>query len=267
ATLDVFEQLRRDGVIYTELRFAPLLHTERGLTPEQVVAAVDAAMVEGSAQTGIEARLILCTLRHFTREQGLETAQLATRFAAMPGSHVAAIDLAGDEAGFPLEPHVPAFAYAAEHGLARTAHAGEALGAESVRETLAALHPARIGHGARSVEDTALVESMRHSRVHLEVCPSSNVQTNVCATYADHPINRLYQAGVSVGVSTDTRTVTDVTLREEYARLGATFGWTSSHLLRCSLDALAAAFAPQKVKAAVEARLRAAYAGGAHERA
>ncbi len=259
ATLDVFEQLRRDGVIYAELRFAPLLHTEQGLTPEQVVSAVDAAVAEGTARTGVEARLILCTLRHFTREQGLETAQLAARFAAMPGSSVVAIDLAGDEAGFPIDPHVAAFEFAALHGLSRTAHAGEALGAASVRETLAALHPTRIGHGARLIEDAALVESLRQSRVHLEVCPTSNVQTNLCATYADHPINRLYQAGVSLGVSTDTRTVTDVTLRDEYTRLGATFGWTASHLLRCNLDALAATFAPQEVKSSLETRLRAAY--------
>lgn len=258
-TLDQFEQLRRDGVIYAELRFAPLLHAEKGLTPEQVVAAVDAAMAEGSARTGVEARFILCTLRHFTREQGFETAQLAARFAATPGSHVVGIDLAGNEAGFPLEPHVPAFAYAAEHGLARTAHAGEARGAESVRETLEALHPARLGHGVRSVEDPALLETLRQARIHLEACPTSNVQTNVCATYADHPIDHLCRAGLSVGVSTDTRTVTDVTLSEEYARLRATFGWTDAQLLRRNLDAIAASFAPQDVQARVEERLRAAY--------
>jgi adenosine deaminase len=267
ATLDVFEQLRRDGVIYAELRFAPLLHTEQGLAPDQVVAAVDAAVAEGTARTGVDARLILCTLRHFTCEQGLEAAELAARFAAMPGSSVVAIDLAGDEAGFPIEPHVAAFEYAGQHGLARTAHAGEALGAASVRETLTALHPTRIGHGARSIEDPALVESLCQSRVHLEVCPTSNVQTNLCTTYADHPINHLYQAGVSLGVSTDTRTVTNVTLRDEYTRLSATFGWTAPHLLRCNLDAVAAAFAPQEVKASLERRLRAAYGDKARQQA
>ncbi len=260
ATLDVIGQLQRDGVIYAELRFAPFLHTQRGLTLEQVVAAVDAAAAEGSARTGVELRLILCTLRHFTAEQGLETAQLAAQLAAAPGGLVAGIDIAGDEAGFPLRPHVPAFAFAAEHGLARTAHAGEASGADSVHETLAALHPSRIGHGVRAIEDPAVVEMLRAHRIHLEVCPTSNVQTNVCATYADHPIDRLCRAGLSVGVSTDCRTVSEVTLADEYSRLRTTFGWTAADVLQRNLDAIAAAFAPHDVRARIESRLHAAYA-------
>ncbi len=177
-TLDAFEQLRRDGVVYAELRFAPLFHTQRGLTPEQVVAAVDAAVAEGRTQTGVEVRLILCTLRHFTPEQALETAALAVRFAAMRDSAVVALDVAGDEANYPLAPSVPAFAYAADHGLALTAHAGEAAGPASVREVLAELRPTRLGHGVRSIEDPALVAQLARDRIHMEVCPTSNVQTN-----------------------------------------------------------------------------------------
>ena len=261
ATLDVVEQLERDGVIYAELRFAPFLHTQRGLALEQIVAAVDAAAVEGSARTGVELRLILCTMRHFTAEQSVATAQVAAQFAAAPAGLVAGIDIAGDEAGFPLAPHVPAFAFAAEHGLARTAHAGEASGAASVRESLATLHPSRIGHGVRSIEDPALLEALREERIHLEVCPTSNVQTNICATYANHPIDRLCRAGLSVGVSTDCRTISEVTLSDEYARLRTTFGWTNADLLQRNLDAMAAAFAPPDVRSRIVNRLRAAYAG------
>ena len=105
-------------------------------------------------ETGIEARLILCTLRHFSESQSMETAKLVEDFR---DSRVAALDIAGDEAGFPLAPHIPAFRYAAGRGLFRTAHAGEALGPESVWETLEHLAPTRIGHGTRSIEDPALV--------------------------------------------------------------------------------------------------------------
>ena len=98
-TEDVFEQLAADHVIYAEIRFAPLLHLSAGLTPEAVVAAVDRATEDCIRATGIEARLILCTLRHFSQEQSLETAHLVERFA---GSRVAALDIAGDEAGFPI---------------------------------------------------------------------------------------------------------------------------------------------------------------------
>jgi adenosine deaminase len=259
-TLDAIEQLRRDGVIYAELRFAPFQHLQGGLSLEQVVAAVDGAAAEGQARTGVEVRLILCTLRHFSTEQGIETATLGARCAAAPGSAVVALDLAGDEANFPLAPHVPAFAYAAAHGLSRTAHAGEASGPASVCETLAALHPARIGHGVRSAEDDELVARLARERIHLEACPTSNVQTNVCATYADHPIDRLCRAGVSIGVSTDTRTVSDVTLSREYARLRAAFHWTDADFLRRNLDANEASFASTEVKTRIERRLREGYA-------
>ncbi|HEX4074752.1 MAG TPA: hypothetical protein VHX49_05080, partial [Candidatus Acidoferrales bacterium] len=154
-TEDIFRQLVDDGVIYVELRFAPLLHLEQGLTPEQVVTAVDRTTEDMIRATGIEARLILCTLRHFTEEQSLQTAKLVEQFR---GSRVVALDIAGDEAGFPIDAHVAAYRYARERGLHRTAHAGEALGPESVWETLRLLQPARIGHGTRSIEDPGLVE-------------------------------------------------------------------------------------------------------------
>jgi adenosine deaminase len=259
-TLDVFDQLQQDGVIYAELRFAPLLHTEAGLTPDEVVATVDHAMAEGVASTGIDAGLILCTLRHFTSEQSLLTAELAAHQRPLAGSRVVGFDLAGDEAGFPLAPHAPAFGYAAAHALACTAHAGEADGPESVRETLSQLHPARIGHGVRSLEDPELVRRLAEEQIHLEVCPTSNVQTNICATFADHPIDRLARAGVSLGVSTDTRTVTDVTLSGEYRRLAEVFGWSREDLYQRNLAALRAAFIPSESRReTIEARLRAAY--------
>ena len=253
---DVFEQLRRDNLLYAEIRFAPFLHTEQGLSPEQVVEAVEAATAQASAATGIEARLILCTLRHFSAEQSLQTAELVERFR---GTHVAALDLAGDEAGFPLAAHIPAYQYAAERNLLRTAHAGEASGPQSVWETLRLLHPLRIGHGVRSSEDPALVEHLRKERIHLEVCPTSNLQTNIYDTYADHPINNLYESGLSLSVNTDTRTITDVTLTQEYEKLHRVFGWQKHRFLHCNLEAIRASFLPEGRKQELAAQLQEAY--------
>ena len=191
---DLFEQLASDGVVYAEIRFAPLLHIANGMKADEVVAAVDDATEACIRATGIQARLILCTLRHFDAEQGLATARLVEQFK---GTRVAALDLAGDEKAFAMDAHVPAFRHALEHGLCRTAHAGEARGADSVWETLRAFQPSRIGHGVRSVEDASLVEHLRHERIHLEVCPSSNVQTCAVRNYGEHPIDSLYRAGVS----------------------------------------------------------------------
>jgi adenosine deaminase len=249
---DVFDQLAHDGVIYAELRFAPFLHLERGLRPEQVVAIVEGATAEAVAATGVEARLILCTLRHFDREHSLRTAELVSEFR---GSLVTALDIAGDEAGFPLDAHEPAFRYAEEQGLRRTAHAGEGAGAGSVRETLARLRPERIGHGVRAIEDDALVAQLRDARIHLEVCPSSNVQTDIVPTYADHPVDRLLRAGVHLSISTDARTVSDITLTREHERLRAAFGWTEVELRRCTRNALEASFLDDATRDRLLARL------------
>ena len=255
---DLFAQLARDSVIYAEVRFAPLLHTQRGLSPEQVVAAVEIAVAQASAATGITARIILSTLRHFTQAQSLETVRLVERFR---GTQVAAFDIAGGEAGYPLDAHIAAFRYAIERGLPRTADAGEACGPASVWETLRQLQPARIGHGVRSIEDASLVAHLAATGVHLEVCPSSNVQTDVVPAFRDHPVHALYRQGVSLGISTDARTVTDLTLTTEYERLHETFGWGVEHFLAVNLNAVQAAFVSPAVRRDLEERLREQYRG------
>lgn len=248
-TFDVFEQLQRDNVLYVEIRFAPLLHTEKGLTPENVVEIIEDATAKASQSTGIEARLILCTLRHFTTEQSLQTVKLVERFK---GTHVAALDIAGDEAGFPLTAHITAFHYARQNSIPYTAHAGEASGPESVWETLKQLHPSRIGHGVRSIEDPTLIEHLKKEGIHLEVCPTSNLQTNMYDTYADHPIDKLYASGLSLSVNTDTRTITNITLTQEYEKLHQVFGWDKNHFLQCNLNAIHSAFLPQTTKQHLE---------------
>jgi adenosine deaminase len=250
---DLFEQLAADGVIYAEIRFAPLLHTERGLTPEEAVAAVDRATEACILSSGIDARVILCTLRHFDREQGLVTARLVERFR---GSRVAALDIAGDEAGYPIDAQVPAFRYAIDRGLHRTAHAGEASGANSVWETLREFQPTRIGHGVRSIEDPLLIDHLKRERIHLEVCPTSNLQTGISREFAEHAVEKLYRAGVPLSISTDTRTITNITLTEEYRNLEEHFGWTSADLPACNEAAIEAAFVEEPTKRELRERLR-----------
>ena len=236
-TEDLFAQLAADDVAYAELRFAPLLHTAAGLEPARVVAIVEDAAVAASAATGVEARVILCTLRHHDADESMLVAQLAHEASAR--GMVVALDIAGDEAGHSLDAHEAAFRYARDHGLRITAHAGEACGPASVWETLARLRPERIGHGIRSIEDDALIDRLVADRVHLEVCPTSNVQTmgDLCERYADHPVDALRRRGVDLSISTDCRTVSNVNLFQEYERLRTTFGWTTADLVACNLAA------------------------------
>ena len=249
---NLFEQLVEDGVIYAEIRFAPLLHTADGLA-ESVVKIVEATTDRMIRSSGVDARLILCTLRHFTESQSLETVRLVHRFHS---SHVVALDLAADEAGFPLDAHLSAYQYAREHGLFRTAHAGEASGPQSVWETLRLLQPTRIGHGTRSIEDHQLIEHLKHEHIHLEICPSSNVQIiPSIAEWEDHPVDQLYRAGVSLSINTDSRMLTSVTLTGEYESLAHTFEWGPEELLQTNLMAVDAAFIDEATKEHLRTKL------------
>lgn len=255
-TLDLFEQLCADNLLYAEIRFAPLLHIEKGLSPRQVVASVEAATAQAIRSTGIEARIILCTLRHYSAAQSLETVQLVEEFR---GSTVAGFDIAADKAGNVIDAHTAAFQFAREKGLFCTAHAGEARGPDNVWDTLQHFAPSRLGHGVRSIEDPALIEHLRQHQIHLEVCPTCNVQTNVFDTYANHPIDKLYRAGLSVGVNTDARTITNVTLGQEYAKLHQTFRWDTLDFLQCNRNALNAAFIADDVRQKLLRRLSDGY--------
>lgn len=245
-TLDLFDQLKNDYVIYAEIRFAPLLHTFKGLTPTEVVSIVNEAVKEGTEQTRVGASLILCTLRHFSEEQSMETVKLVEQFK---GTNVVGFDIAADEAGFPIDNHVKAFTYAKEKNLHITAHAGEAKGAESVWETLKNFHPSRIGHGVRSIEDSVLIEFLKQKDIHLEVCPTSNVQTNVIDKIENHPVDKIYKSGISMSINTDARTISDVDLRKEYETLDKYFNWGKEHFLKCNLEAIKHAFISSEKKA------------------
>ena len=255
-TLDLFEQLKADHVLYAEIRFAPLEHTQQGLSPKAVVNIVESAILEGMQATGIIARLIICTLRHYSPEQSMEVARLTWDCF---GGIVAGFDLAADEAAYPLVAHIPAFAYVRNKGIPCTAHAGEARGAESVWETLELLKPSRIGHGVRSIEDPRLVQVLRERRIHLEVCPSSNISTRVFPSMERHAIRQLFHSGVSVGINTDGRAISNVSLNEEYQKLHTAFGWGSAHFLQCNRFALDAAFVDQTIKDQLQAKLTEAY--------
>ena len=255
-TLDLFKQLKADNVLYAEIRFAPLQHTMQGLTPDEVVQTVNAATEEGIKAYGVEAGIILCTLRHYTEMQSMETVELMKKYK---GTHVVGFDIAADEAGFPIDNHVKAFQYANTNAIQCTAHAGEAKGAESVWETLKNFHPSRIGHGVRSAEDTTLLSFLKKNNIHLEVCPTSNVQTNVFDKIENHTAPAIYQSGVSMSINTDARTISNVTLADEYKLMEKVFGWNKEHFKKCNLEAIDHSFATAEVKQKVRKQIEVAY--------
>jgi adenosine deaminase len=254
---DLFQQLHKENVIYAEMRFAPFLHVSNGLSPGEVVEIVADSVQESIDATGINAGIILCTLRHFDEEQSLHTIKLVERH--IYNTPVVGFDIASDEAGFPIDAHKKAFDYAIKRDIPRTAHAGEARGAGSVWETLRYFKPQRIGHGVRSIEDERLVEYLVNHDIHLEICPTCNIQINVFDEYSDHPINHLYEAGVSVGVNTDARALVNVSLTDEYLRLADVFDWGIDHFYRCNMNALEHAFIPDSEKESLRGILLSGY--------
>jgi adenosine deaminase len=255
-TLDLFKQLKEDNVVYAEIRFAPLLHTMKGLSPEEVVEAVNDATGHGIQKYGIEAGIILCTLRHYNEEQSLRTVKLVDKYKE---THVVGFDIAADEAGYPIDNHIKAFQFAKSNSIKCTAHAGEAKGPESVWETLKHFHPLRIGHGVRSAEDDKLLEFLKENNIHLEVCPTSNIQVNVFDKIEDHTANKIYNSGVSMSISTDCRTISNVKLTEEYYLMEQIFSWDKQHFKKCNLEAIEHSFATDKIKNKIKSIIEKAY--------
>jgi adenosine deaminase len=242
---DLFDQLANDNVIYAEIRFAPLLHQKKGLSSKNVVEIVSNKTKIESEKSGIEVGLILCTLRHFSVDQSLQTVKLVKDFS---NKNVVGFDIAADEAGFPIDNHIKSFQFARDNNIFCTAHAGEALGADSVTNTLKYLKPNRIGHGVRCIEDNSLIEKIKKENIHLEICVTSNIVTKVFNNLKDHPVNFLLNKGISLSINTDGRTISDTTLNKEYVLLNKEFNWLKNKFLEVNINAMKASFSSNEVK-------------------
>jgi adenosine deaminase len=238
------EDLAADKVIYGEVRFAPQLHTRRGVSMQQVVEAVHEGLTAGGREFRVRTGLILCCLRHDPAALSVAVAKLAIANR----DKVCALDLAGDEARFPGAPHAPAFQLARDTQLPRTVHAGEAAGPQSVLEALDLLAAQRIGHGTRVEDDPQVLKRIQRDSIPLEMCPLSNVKTRAVNSIKLHPVDRLLRKGVRVTVSTDGRTVCESTLTSEFERLAQQRGWGLQEFWQCQKNAAEAAFVSSEVR-------------------
>jgi adenosine deaminase len=257
-TAELVEAKAAEGVRYVEIRWGPLLHVAKGLALEDGIEAVVRGAESSSARTGTVVRLIATALRSHDPVGNLRLAEAASRFR---DGGLTGWDLAGPEAAFP-DPllHADAIEAARAGGLRITVHAGEWGGAAQVRRALQ-VEPERIAHGEAASDDPALVAELTSRGVCLDLCPTSNVQAGIVPSLAEHAIVRLHRAGAPVTLSTDDRTVSDITLIEEYARAVAEIGLTLPELWAIDRFALEVAFADE----ATLAPLRAAFDGWAAE--
>ena len=243
------EDLAADGVVYAEVRFAPELNREAGLTLDEVVGAVIKGFEAGSAGTALTIRTILCAMR--TAAHSREIAELAVRWR---DAGVVGFDIAGAEAGHPPSRHLDAFQYVQRENFHSTIHAGEAFGLPSIWEALQYCGAARLGHGVRIVDDITgesgheelgrLASFVRDRRVPLELCPTSNVNTGVCASIAEHPIGLLRRLRFRVTVNTDNRLMSDTAMSREFSQLAEAFDWGLDDFEWLTINALKSAFIP-----------------------
>jgi adenosine deaminase len=243
---DLVEDKACENVRYMEIRWAPLLHTQKGLSGVDVVDAVWRGAHDTARRLGVEVRLIATLMRSHSPEANLAF-MLDLNGEGIPEGLVA-IDLAGPEERFPdAERHRAAVDLARDLGLHVTLHAGEWGGAAQVKAALA-LEPERIAHGPLAIDDPELVAELKRRGTWLDLCLTSNVQANIVPTIEDHPLRRLEQAGVNVTLNTDSLTVSDVTLSEEYARAVERNGITLPELWALDQAALEAAFCEDDVR-------------------
>lgn len=232
-----------EQVRYVEVRFCPLLNTEMGLAPEEVLDAALRGMGRAEravgASTRVRSRLIVCALRSHTAKHTLEVAELAVAYR---NRGVCGFDIAGAEAGNPVSDHKKAFDYVHAMGLPITIHAGEGFGAASIRQALELGHASRIGHGTRLYEDPALQGELRKKGIPLEVCLTSNVQTRVADSIAAHPARSYVQDGIPVVIGTDNRLMSGVDLSDEYASAASAFGLDQTAIIGLARTAFEHAF-------------------------
>jgi adenosine deaminase len=242
------EDLAADGIVYAEVRFAPELHIEGGLQLDQIVEAVLDGFRQGSAASGIVVRGLLTAMRHTARS--LEIAELAVRYRDLG---VVGFDIAGAEAGWPPSRHLDAFEYVQRENFHITIHAGEGFGLPSIWEAVEFCGAERLGHGVRLVDDIKtntdgsaslgrLAAYVRDRRIPLEMCPTSNIQTGVAESIADHPIGLLRELSFRVTVNTDNRLMSGVTLSSELHALTEAFGYGWADIRWLTINAMKSAF-------------------------
>lgn len=243
-SFELVEDLHKLGVTYAEIRFAPQFSTHKGLSQDQVVVAAIKGVKRGMAKyPAISCGLILCCMRgRDLEDKNLETVEVAKKYM---GDVVCAVDLAGAESLFPTKMFDAVFAKVKEYGLPRTIHAGEAVGEvsgpESMRKALQ-YGTKRIGHGVMAIEDETLIKELIEKDITLEVCVTSNYHTKLVTSIKDHPIKRLFDAGVKVTFNSDNMTVSNTNIHKEMAILKEQFGFTDEEISIMQRYAKEAAF-------------------------
>lgn len=240
------ESLIKDDVIYAEIRFCPLFHTSI-INKDEVIKSV----ISGLHKTPLKFNLILCMMRNFSEDKNIEIIELADKYL---NKGVCGIDLAGDEKKYKTANFKNLFQLISNKHIPFTIHAGEADDYTSINDAIS-FNTKRIGHGIRAIENYDTIKKLIKNNITLEICPTSNIDTNIYSSIKDHPIKKLIDLGVKVTINTDNRTVSNITLEKEYQKLKNELNFTDNDLLKCNLNAIEASFLTDNEKEELKKRI------------
>lgn len=243
ATYLVLEDMRKAGNVYVELRYAPQLHTQKGMSQEDAVKAV----LEGAKKSSLKANIILCLMRGEGNEDAnLETVELAKKYLVEDGG-VVAVDLAGAESLFPTSKYREVFTLVKKYNIPFTIHSGESEGPEGVKLAIE-YGASRIGHGVRIREDEEVVKLVKEKQIPLELCPTSNYLTQAISEFKDFPLIDYLNQGIKVTVNTDDPAIEATHIKEEFKLLEKHLGLNKEQKLLILKNSIDAAFTSKEVK-------------------
>ncbi len=245
AAFELAEDCHADGVEYIEVRYSPVLHTQKGLPLTTIVEAVLSGLRDAKRKFGIMSGVIICGIRNISPEVSLRMAELAVAFK---NKGVVGFDLAGAELNYPARDHLGAFSLILSNNVNVTIHAGEAYGPDSIHQALHYCGAHRIGHGTRLREDGDLLNYVNDHRIPLEVCLSSNAQTGAVGKIEEHPFRFYLDLGIRVTLNTDNRLITDTTMTDEYLRAATLFDLAPQKVLDLVINGVKSAFLPYQQK-------------------
>ncbi len=251
AGIDVLRTMSREHVIYAEIRFAPLLSTSDSLKPEEVVEALLGGLAAGKEKYKVSSRVILCLMRHHSYEQNLSVIKLAEKYL---GKGVCAIDLAGAEAQYPMAEFMELFTIAREKGIPFTVHAGECGSVKNIMDAAEA-GSKRIGHGIAMRSCPEVQALIKEKQIGVEMCPISNLQTKAVPEASEYPMQEFLDAGLSVSINTDNRSVSATSMTKELAFIQKTYGVTDEQIKMLMKNAAKTAFLSEEEKTKLLARL------------
>lgn len=244
AAYELVMDAAKDGVAYVEVRFAPMLSTEKGLTCAEVIDSVERGLKKGEIESGTYAFAIVCAMRHHSLERNMEMLKAAKPFV---GNGVCALDLAGDESAFPTSMFRELFIQAKEWEIPFTIHSGECGSVDNIREAIE-FGAKRLGHGIALEKSPELRQLCKEKGIGIEMCPTSNLQTKAVESLGNYPLKQFLEEGLLVSVHTDNRTVSGTTMEQEEKLVKEHLQISEEMWFQCTKNAIRTAFASEEIK-------------------